>query len=118
MLNNLYVIQQLTPQEGGYRAEVTLNPHHPIYQGHFPGHPITPGVCLLEIIRSCAEAALGYPMLLTDIKSCKFTAPIIPKEGEVLSLRFSFEERRLRCTALWQGQTALKFDGVFTPTTH
>ena len=27
-----------------------LNPDHPIYHAHFPGNPITPGVCIVQIV--------------------------------------------------------------------
>ena len=63
-------------------ATVRLLPESPVYQGHFPGYPITPGVCLVEI----ALELMG-PVRLVAAKNIKFTSPIIPTEGT--ELRFN-----------------------------
>ena len=54
-------------------ATIRLLPESPVYQGHFPGYPITPGVCLVEI----ALELMG-PVRLVGAKNIKFTSPIIP----------------------------------------
>ena len=63
-------------------ATVRLLPESPVYQGHFPGYPITPGVCLVEI----ALELMGN-VRLVGAKNIKFTSPIIPDEGT--ELRFN-----------------------------
>ena len=73
-------------------ATVRLLPESPVYQGHFPGYPITPGVCLVEIaLELIAEMAdqVGHDdkVWLVGAKNIKFTSPIIPAEG--MELRFN-----------------------------
>ena len=73
-------------------ATVRLLPESPVYQGHFPGYPITPGVCLVEIaLELIAEMAyqVGHEdkVQLVGAKNIKFTSPIIPAEGT--ELRFN-----------------------------
>ena len=73
-------------------ATVRLLPESPVYQGHFPGYPITPGVCLMEIaLELIAEMAgqVGHDdsVQLVGAKNIKFTSPIIPAEGT--ELRFN-----------------------------
>ena len=80
-------------------ATVRLLPESPVYQGHFPGYPITPGVCLveiaLELIAAMAdqvghdERKVGHDekVRLVGAKNIKFTSPIIPTEGT--ELRFN-----------------------------
>lgn len=80
-------------------ATVRLLPECPVYQGHFPGYPITPGVCLVEIaLELIAEMAdqvghdereVGHDrrVRLVGAKNIKFTSPIIPTEGT--ELRFN-----------------------------
>ena len=73
-------------------AVVRLLPGSPIYQGHFPGWPITPGVCLVQIALELMEEMAGQAghdgqVHLVAAKSIKFTSPIIPTEGT--DLRFN-----------------------------
>ena len=45
MLNNtFYIIRKRTDTEGGIDYRVSLNASHVIYEAHFPGNPVTPGV--------------------------------------------------------------------------
>ena len=63
-------------------ATIRLLPESPVYQGHFPGYPITPGVCLVEIVLEL----LGEVRLVAA-KNIKFTKPILPTE--TTELRFN-----------------------------
>ena len=79
---------------------VTAN--EPFFQGHFPGHPIMPGVLILE-----AMAQVGGVLLLrsvpdrsekliyfTGIDKARFRRPVVP--GDVL--RFELSVLKLRGT--------------------
>lgn len=69
-------------------AVVRLLPDSPIYRAHFPGWPITPGVCLVQIALELMEEMAGQAGHdLVAAKSIKFTSPIIPTEGT--DLRFN-----------------------------
>ena len=73
-------------------ATVRLLPESPVYRGHFPGYPITPGVCLVEIVLELIAAMadqVGHDekVRLVGAKNIKFTSPIIPTEGT--ELRFN-----------------------------
>ena len=84
-------------------AVVRLLPDSPIYQGHFPGWPITPGVCLVQIALELMEEMAGQAghdgesvghdgkVRLVAAKSIKFTSPIIPTEGTELRFNVSGE---------------------------
>ena len=63
-------------------ATLRLLPDSPVYQGHFPGYPITPGVCLVEI----ALELMGEVRLVAA-KNIKFTSPVLPTE--TTELRFN-----------------------------
>ena len=83
-------------------ATVRLLPESAVYAGHFPGYPITPGVCLvqiaLELIAEMAGQAghddkknqAGHDDKvgrLVAAKNIKFTSPVFPAEGS--ELRFN-----------------------------
>lgn len=90
-------------------ATVRLLPESPVYQGHFPGYPITPGVCLVEIaLELIAEMAdqVGHDgrTRLVAAKNIKFTSPIIPTEGTELRFNLGGEGSE-RTVEILSGET-------------
>ncbi len=90
-------------------ATVRLLPESPVYQGHFPGYPITPGVCLVEIaLELIAEMAdqVGHDekVRLVGAKNIKFTSPIIPTEGTELRFNLGGEGSE-RTVEILSGET-------------
>ena len=47
--NDFYHIAQASVDLPRATYEIALNAQHFIYQAHFPGEPITPGVCILQM---------------------------------------------------------------------
>ena len=80
LLNNLYTLShsQISEAEGQFRLR--LNTTHAIYKSHFPGMPVTPGVCLCAIARELVEKVLGRPLQLTAVKNAKFLKVLSPTE--------------------------------------
>ena len=72
-------------------ATLRLLPDSPVYQGHFPGYPITPGVCLVQIALELLSEREGRPLRLTASKQVKFTSPVIPEEGRTLRFNLAGE---------------------------
>lgn len=72
----------------GTEATFLLNllPTCPVYQGHFPQKAIAPGVCNIEMIKSCAEIVLGKPLFLHYIAQCRLTALVTPDQYPQLQL--------------------------------
>lgn len=64
--------------------------NHPVYQGHFPGSPITPGVLSLRMIRECVCRETGRPLHYAAIKNCRYVALIRP--GDTLRLQRQITE--------------------------
>ena len=52
----------------------------PVFAGHFPGHPILPGIFQLEMARVAAEAVAGSALIVREIVKAKFRRPIRPEE--------------------------------------
>ncbi|ABD71686.1 conserved hypothetical protein [Rhodoferax ferrireducens T118] len=51
---------------------------HPVFAGHFPGHPIVPGVLLLDWAQAAIEAQLGHH--LQALAEAKFHSPATPAD--------------------------------------
>lgn len=78
--DNFYKIHAIEQTENDYKIEVELLQDHPIYEGHFPGQPVVPGVCTLTIIRECIGKILSKSVSFASIKECKYVSALIPEE--------------------------------------
>jgi 3-hydroxyacyl-[acyl-carrier-protein] dehydratase len=75
---------------------------HPSLPGHFPGHPIVPGVLLLDCVMHALQQATGLRM--SQLQQVKFIAALLPEEQaqavcEIDGARASFRITALRCGA-------------------
>lgn len=64
----------------------TIPADHPSLPGHFPGHPVVPGVVLLDHAIDAIGAALNRPLDAWRLSAAKFLSPAAP--GETLNLAF------------------------------
>lgn len=85
--NNYYQIIH-TRQEGLQAVfHLSLLSDCPIYKGHFPVEPVSPGVCNIETIKECAMSLSGKRLMISTIKLCRLTAlasPSICPEVDVI----------------------------------
>ena len=51
-----------------------------VFSGHFPGHPILPGIFQLEMARAAAETVAGSTLIVREIVKAEFRRPIRPEE--------------------------------------
>ena len=89
---SFYTVQELRqPAAAEVHATIVLNPAHSIFDGHFPGLPVVPGVCMLQIIKECLEAVLQQKLTLTKAGNIKFLTVLTPKEHGIVDVRITFE---------------------------
>jgi len=120
LLNNLYKILLLEKDSNGYmvKAQIELNPGHPIFDGHFPGNPVLPGVCTVQIIREILEQVMDKPLWMTGATNIKYLGFIVPTNQPrveyVLQLKHT-DEGVLTCSAsvLSNGTAVCSFKGEF-----
>jgi 3-hydroxyacyl-[acyl-carrier-protein] dehydratase len=53
---------------------------HPALPGHFPGHPVVPGVVLLEAVMAALPHHSGGVMRVTGFPAVKFLMPLLPEQ--------------------------------------
>ncbi len=86
-------IQELVPQRS-VRALKNVTINEPFFQGHFPGHPIMPGVLIIEAMAQAGGVLLltsvdepdGKLVYFSGIDGARFRRPVVPGDQLTLSL--------------------------------
>jgi 3-hydroxyacyl-[acyl-carrier-protein] dehydratase len=60
-------------------VKIRLLPESAIYRAHFPGNPITPGVCQVGIVEGLVRTCFGKDVRLVEIKNLKFMDVLRPE---------------------------------------
>jgi 3-hydroxyacyl-[acyl-carrier-protein] dehydratase len=79
LLKNFYTIISLeNTADTKYKAVILINEKHEVFKGHFPGNPIMPGVCMMQIIKELIEQITGSSLFMQSLSNVKFMALINP----------------------------------------
>jgi len=90
---------------------VTIN--EPFFLGHFPSHPVMPGVLIIEAMAQAAglltqlsrriKGDMGSPLFyLVKVDNARFSAPVVP--GDQLRMEIT-QKRVMRGMGLFQART-------------
>jgi len=93
--------------------------NEPFFEGHFPGHPIMPGVLVVEALGQCGGVLLlntqAKPeeklVFFTGIDGVKFRKPVLPGDQLRLEVEMIFFKRgicRMRGRAFVGDQLAVE----------
>ena len=88
--NSIYKIIGKEDKGGVVDYTIQLIPSCFIYQAHFPGEPITPGVCIVQIGKELVEELLAeqtsksQTLEIIKVKNVKFLSVISPNETKQL----------------------------------
>ena len=106
-------ILELTPGVAA-TARWTVTPDAPFFAGHFPGHPVTPGVLIIEsLAQTGALAVLSAPenvgklALFAGIEKARFKRQVLP--GDTLELHLELTRQR---GPIGEGTGTATVDGV------
>jgi 3-hydroxyacyl-[acyl-carrier-protein] dehydratase len=79
LLKDFYTIVSLeNTADSKYKAVILVNEKHEVFKGHFPGNPIMPGVCMMQIIKELTEQITGSALFMQSLSNVKFMALINP----------------------------------------
>lgn len=98
---------------------IAFLPDCDIFRGHFPGRPVCPGACNIQLIKELAMRLTGHKLCASIIKQCRFTALITPDtcpEADVQINISRHDEYSYTVTARIynEGQTYVEFKGDMT----
>lgn len=120
LLQDFYKVEQINKTaEGKYISTIFLNSDHPIFKGHFPGNPVTPGVCMMQIIKELTQEIVGSSLQLVSASNVKFMALINPDTNPTLRLELEIsegEEIKVKNTTYFGDTVALKLSNTYKTT--
>jgi 3-hydroxyacyl-[acyl-carrier-protein] dehydratase len=87
----LFSISKLAHQDGCINAMLDINKDCDIFNGHFPGQPVVPGACMLQIVKEVLEAALNVSLRLKKADHLKFMAMIDPGSTQTVELDIAYK---------------------------
>lgn len=82
-------------------ASTTVDPDDPLFRGHYPGFPMLPGVCLIDLVDQTMRAWSGTGQIeLAVVVRCRFLGPVFPGDRVTVDLTTTGAGADLRCVAV------------------
>lgn len=113
----LYTIVTNEPKEQGRDITIELKSDHAIFAGHFPGLPVLPGVCMLQIVKELSENSVNKKLQLVRADHLKFLQLVNPNENKTLKIGIScsqpIDDSIQIVATISHSATCFKFKGTF-----
>lgn len=113
----MLLVDRVVELENGKRVVAIKNvtTNEPFFEGHFPGHPVMPGVLIIEAMAQAGGLMMLHELpdradklvLFTSIDECRFRRPVVPGDQvrlEVEVLRHRSNYCKLKGTATVDGK--------------
>ena len=71
---------------------LAIKKDHPALTGHFPGHPIVPGVLVLDEVIDTLKDRYGRELVVTALPAVKLSSPLKPEEVLQISIESEASE--------------------------
>ncbi|QSB27276.1 3-hydroxyacyl-ACP dehydratase [Flavobacterium circumlabens] len=119
VLKDFYKV--LSEEETGdakYNIRILVNANHDVFKGHFPGNPIMPGVCMIQIIKELTESITKSTLMIQTLTNVKFMALINPETNPELRLELDITTTdddlvKVKNTTYFNDTVALKLSNVY-----
>lgn len=119
VLKDFYTVQsQEKISDTQYSVTVLVNAKHEIFKGHFPGNPVMPGVCMIQMIKELTETITEHSLLIQTLTNVKFMALINPEITPELRLQLDITPTeddlvRIKNVSWFNETVALKLNTVY-----
>jgi 3-hydroxyacyl-[acyl-carrier-protein] dehydratase len=119
LLKDFYTIKSLDKNDDrNYTVIILVNENHEVFKGHFPGNPIMPGVCMMQIIKELTEQITESSLFMQSLSNVKFMALINPFLTPELKLELDITTTdenlvKVKNTTFFGDTVALKLGSVY-----
>jgi 3-hydroxyacyl-[acyl-carrier-protein] dehydratase len=119
LLQDFYkILSEEKVSDSKYIVTILVNEKHEVFKGHFPGNPIMPGVCMIQIIKELTESITKSSLMIQSLANVKFMALINPEVTPELRLELDVtitedDLVKVKNTTYFNDTTALKLSTVY-----
>jgi 3-hydroxyacyl-[acyl-carrier-protein] dehydratase len=119
VLKDFYkVLSEEKITDSKYTITILVNEKHDVFKGHFPGNPIMPGVCMIQIIKELTEKITESTLMIQTLSNVKFMALINPEATPELRLELDIVTTeddlvKVKNTTYFNDTIALKLSNVY-----
>jgi 3-hydroxyacyl-[acyl-carrier-protein] dehydratase len=119
VLKDFYnVLSEEKISDSKYNITILVNEKHEVFKGHFPGNPIMPGVCMIQIIKELTEKITQETLMIQTLANVKFMALINPETNPELRLELDIvitedDLVKVKNTTYFNDTVALKLNNVY-----
>jgi 3-hydroxyacyl-[acyl-carrier-protein] dehydratase len=89
--NDIFNIDNISHANGAIEAILSINSDSAIFDGHFPGQPVVPGACMLQVVKDVLESTLKDTLQLKKAGNIKFISMIVPSLNDMIQLEISYK---------------------------
>jgi len=121
LTNSFFHILNQETGDNQLQVAIRFDSAHPIFEGHFPGQPVVPGVCMLQMIKELLQDVTSEKLFLSQAASCKFLNVIDPLRTPEVNITISYNRIDnggwdVTATIAKETMTFLKLKAVFAIT--
>jgi 3-hydroxyacyl-[acyl-carrier-protein] dehydratase len=119
VLHDFYkILSEEKISDSKYVITILVNERHDVFKGHFPGNPIMPGVCMIQIIKELTESITKSTLMIQTLSNVKFMALINPEATPELRLELDVvisEDNlvKVKNTTYFNDTVALKLSNTY-----
>ncbi len=120
--SGIFAINQVSLENELITAQVSIDPSHEVFMGHFPGQPILPGVVITNLIKTLVERTLSKKIRMKSASQIKFIEMVDPRKCSALEIKISVDQAEsgeIKASAsseMENGKVHFKMKCVFTET--
>jgi len=92
LLDTFFSVVKQESAPGFVKAWLSINKDHDLLKGHFPGKPIVPGVCMMQMITELMELRTKRNLRIKEAQNMKFLSVIDPVQNNIIEASVSFIE--------------------------
>lgn len=109
LMNDFYRIEYIQREPNSVSCRIVFNDQHDIFKGHFPGQPVVPGVCMMQMVKELLEAQTDSNLWMRDAGQVKFLQLITPDVHPMINISWKEDGNGYSVNANFKNDTSFLF---------